>query len=100
MYLCNLDPTVGSEIRKTRPCLVVSPDEMNRQLRTFIAAPMTTGGRLYPSRIPVVFQGSPGFVALDQLRTLDAERAVRRLGKLTPEEGQRVLSALSAMFAP
>jgi len=85
VYLVNLDSTVGSEIQKTRPCLVVSPNELNQYLRTVIVAPMTTGGRAYPWRVPCRFQRRSGFVALDQLRTVDAERLVRRLGRLTPQ---------------
>ena len=80
VYLCQLDPTVGSEIRKTRPCVVVSPDEMNLHLRTVIVAPLTSGGRIYPSRVPSSFGGRSGFVVLDQLRTLDAQRLLRRCG--------------------
>ena len=75
VHLVDLEPTRGSEIRKTRPCAVVSPDEMNSHLRTVIVAPMTTGGKDYPSRIPVEFQGVPGRVALDQLRTVDKDRS-------------------------
>ena len=98
VYLCRLDPTVGSEIRKTRPCVVVSPDEMNAHLNTFIVAPLTTGGRAYASRIPCRFDGLPGFVVLDQVRTLDERRIVRKLGELLPDEGQRVSDALVRMF--
>src|SRR2546422_6412986 len=84
VHLVGLDPTLGSEIQKTRPCLVVSPDELNQYLRTVIIAPMTTGGEAYPWRVPCRFQRRSGFVALDQLRTVDAERLLRRLGRLTP----------------
>ena len=80
-HLVGLDPTTGSEIRKTRPCVIVSPDELNRHLRTVIVAPMTTGGQAYPWRVPCRFQNRSGFVALDQLRTVDTERLVRRLGR-------------------
>ena len=99
VYLVELDPTRGSEIQKTRPCLVVSPDEMNRYLRTAIVAPMTTGGKDYPSRIPVKFQGKDGRVALDQLRTVDRSRLVKSLGQLVPGECEAVSKCLGKMFA-
>ena len=100
VYLVQLDRTRGSEIRKTRPCLVVSPDELNDHLRTVIIAPMTTGGHAYPWRVPCRFQGRSGFVATDQLRTVDVERLARRLGHLAPNSLAAVLSILSEMFAP
>ena len=99
VHLVRLDPTLGSEIQKTRPCLVVSPDELNQYLRTVIIAPMTTGGRAYPWRVPCRFQRRARFVALDQLRTVDAERLVRRLGRLTPDTVTAVLQRLQEMFA-
>lgn len=98
VHLVRLDPTLGSEIRKTRPCLVVSPDELNRHLRTAIIAPMTTRGQAYPWRVPCRFQRRAGFVVLDQLRTVDAERLVRRLGRLSAETLTVVLRALQEMF--
>lgn len=98
VHLVQLDPTRGSEIRKTRPCVVVSPDELNRQLNTVIVAPMTTSGRAYPFRVACRFQQRAGFVALDQLRTIDAERALRRLGALTPDTTARVLNTLRELF--
>ena len=100
VYLVRLDPTHGSEIRKTRPCVVVSPDEMNRHLRTVIVAPMTTQGRPYPSRVAVTFGGTGGQVVLDQLRTVDKTRLVRRLGVLDEHAAQQVLEVLAALFAP
>ena len=100
VYLVQLAPTRGSEIRKTRPCLVVSPDELNHHLRTAIVAPMTTGGHVYPWRVRCRFQGRPGFVAIDQLRTVDTERLVRRLGHLAPSTLGSVLAVLQEMFAP
>ena len=100
VYLVQLDPTRGSEIHKTRPCLVVSPDELNHHLRTVIVAPMTTGGHAYPWRVQCRFQGRGGFVAIDQLRTVDTERLVRRLGRLAPTPLQAVLAVLQEMFAP
>lgn len=100
VIVVRLDPAEGHEIRKTRPCLVVSPDEMNRHLGTLIVAPMTTGGRPYPSRVSVKFGGKEGWVVLDQLRTVDKGRIARRLGRIDPESGRRVLSRLCEMFAP
>ena len=100
VYLVQLDPTRGSEIRKTRPCLVVSPDELNEHLRTVIVAPMTTGGQAYPWRVSCRFQGRSVFVATDQLRTVDTERLAKRLGRLAPNSLAAVLSTLEEMFAP
>src|SRR5919198_1267602 len=94
VYLVQLDPTRGSEIRKTRPCLIVSPDELNEHLRTVIIAPMTTGGHAYPWRVSCRFQRRNGFVAVDQLRTVDVERLARRLGRLAPNALAAVLSVL------
>jgi mRNA interferase MazF len=99
VHLVALDPAQGSEIRKTRPCLVVSPDELNRYLRTVIVAPMTTGGQAYPWRVPCRFQGRAGFVALDQLRTIDGERLVKKLGKLAPATNGEVHRVLQELFA-
>ena len=98
VHLVRLDPTIGSEVRKTRPCLVVSPDELNEHLRTIIVAPMTTGGHAYPWRIPCRFQNRSGFVVLDQLRTVDGERLVKRLGRLSPGATTDVLETLQEMF--
>jgi mRNA interferase MazF len=100
VVLVDLDPTRGSEIPKTRPCAVVSPDEMNRSLRTLIVAPMTRGGRRYPTRVPCAFDGVDGFVALDQLRTVDRDRIVRRAGALEPSAQREVLDVLGRLFAP
>jgi mRNA interferase MazF len=100
IHLVRLDPTQGSELRKTRPCVVISPDEMNRHLRTVIVAPMTTHGRSYPSRVLVTFGGTQGHIVLDQLRTIDRVRLARRLGVLDDATAQRVLDVLSEMFAP
>ena len=100
VYLLNLDPTLGSEIRKTRPCVVVSPDEMNRYVRTVIVAPMTTRGRPYPTRVGCSFEGKEGQVVLDQLRTVDRVRLVKRLGALAGDTREEVLSALAELFAP
>ena len=100
VFLVSLDPTIGSEIQKTRPCLIVSPDEMNDHIATVIIAPMTTGGRPYPSRVPCTFQRKHGLIALDQLRTVDQRRLVRRLGRIDPATQQAVLDALAELFAP
>ncbi len=99
IYLVNLDPTIGSEIQKTRPCLVVSPDEMNLYIATVIVAPMTTRGRDYPSRVEVRFQGKDGQIVLDQIRTVDKIRLVKRFGKISEATQKKVLAVLSEMFA-
>ena len=99
VHLVRLDPTMGREIRKMRPCLVVSPDELNQYLRTVIVAPMTTGGQAYPWRVPCRFQSRAGFVALDQLRTVDREWLVKRLGRLSSRATTEVLDTLQEMFA-
>ena len=99
VHLVRLDPTLGSEIKKTRPCLVVSPDELNQHLRTVIVAPMTTAGQAYPWRVGCRFQNQSGFVALDQLRTVDSERLVKRLGRLSAATTLEVLETLHEMFA-
>ena len=99
VWLVNLDPTVGSEIRKTRPCVVVSPPEIHDALRTAIVVPLTGKGFSAPFRIPVVFSGTSGLVVLDQLRTVDKSRLVKRLGGLTEDELSEPLSGLQALFA-
>ncbi len=98
VFLVELDPTRGSEIRKTRPCVVVSPDELNHHLRTSIVAPMSTGGHPYPFRIPYRFAGKSGHVILDQLRTVDHERFRKRLGVLSPATIRAALKILGEMF--
>jgi len=99
VFLADLNPTRGGEIRKTRPCVIVSPDELNAYLCTFIVAPLTTGGHPYPFRIPCRFKRKAGYVILDQIRTVDQERLVRRVGQLAPATLDRVLAALQEMFA-
>ena len=99
VYLVNLDPTIGSEIKKTHPCVVISPDEMNHHINTVIVAPMTTKGRVYPTRAPCHFQGKDGHVVLDQLRTVDKTRLVRNLGKIDAATETAILEALARMFA-
>ena len=100
VFLVRLDPSEGHEIRKIRPCVVISPDELNRHIRTVIVAPMTTGGRPYPTRVPVRFQRKDGQIVLDQIRTIDESRLVRRLGKISATAADRVLAVLGEMFAP
>lgn len=99
VYLVNLDPTVGHEIRKSRPCLVISPDEMNQHISTVIVAPMTTKGRSYPTRVPCIFQGKEGQVVMDQIRTVDKIRLVKRLGKVDSQTQTDVFSVLSELFS-
>jgi mRNA interferase MazF len=99
VHLVRLDPTLGSEIQKTRPCVIVSPDELNEHVRTVIVAPMTTSGRAYPWRIRCRFQSRSGYIVLDQLRTVDRERLVKRLGVLTAAALSEVLGGLQELFA-
>jgi len=99
VVLVNLDPVVGREIRKTRPCLVVSPDELNRHIATLIVAPMTTKGRDYPSRVPCAFRGRKGQIVLDQIRTVDQARIVSQLGRIAEGTQREVLTALQELFA-
>ena len=98
VHLVSLDPTQGSKIRKTRPCLVISPDEMNRHIRTVIVAPMTSTRRDYPTRVDVTFQRKKGQVALDQLRTVDKTRLVKKLGRLPEARCRAVADVLQQMF--
>ncbi len=99
VYLIQLDPVIGSEIQKTRPCIIVSPNEMNLYLNTIIIAPMTSTLKKYPSRVTVHFQNKTGEAALDQIRTVDKKRLVKRLGKLKKTESQNILNILQEMFA-
>jgi mRNA interferase MazF len=98
VWLAALDPTIGREIQKTRPCLIVSPPEMNSRLHTVLAAPLTTGSRPAPTRIPVLFQTRTGLILLDQLRALDKSRLIRRLGAVSRETLIRVLATLREIF--
>jgi mRNA interferase MazF len=100
VHLVNLNPTIGAEVRKARPCLVVSPDEMNHAVLTIIIAPMTTRGRHYPTRVDCHFRGKKGQVVLDQLRAVDRRRLVRRLGRIDSNTADTVLQKLQEMFAP
>lgn len=99
VYLVSFDPTVGSEIQKTRPCLVISPDEMNRHIKTVIVVPMTTKGQAYPTRVACQFEGRQGQVVLDQLRTVDKTRLVKYLGQIDQATQKQVLAVLAEMFA-
>jgi mRNA interferase MazF len=99
VYLVNLDPTIGSEIKKMRPCLIISPDEMNTHIATVIVAPMTTQGRAYPTRISCKFQGKDGQIVLDQIRTVDKTRLAKRLGTISAATQKVVLAVLAEMFA-
>jgi mRNA interferase MazF len=100
IWLASLDPAVGSEIQKTRPCVLVSPPEMHDFLRTVIVAPMTIGSRPAGFRIPVTFQGKSGLILLDQIRTLDKSRLVKRVGAVHPTTLEKVLRTLQAVFEP
>jgi mRNA interferase MazF len=100
VYLVNLDPTVGHEIRKIRPCVVVSPNEMNHHIRTLIVAPMTTKGQAYPPRVPCRFKGKRGQIVLDQIRTVDSVRLIKKLGRISKKTASDVLAVLQEMFAP
>ena len=99
VFLVRLDPTEGHEIEKTRPCVVISPDEMNRNIQTVIVAPMMTGGQPYPSRVPVEFQRRAGQIVLDQIRTVDRRRLIRRLGAIGDTTANLVMDVLGRMFA-
>ena len=98
IVLVNLDPTIGHEIRKTRPCLIISPDEMNHQIGTVIIAPMTTKSHAYPTRVPVRFKGKSGWIVLDQLRTIDKQRLIKKLGSIGPETVKSVKSVIQEML--
>ncbi|WP_347338273.1 type II toxin-antitoxin system PemK/MazF family toxin [Synechocystis sp. FACHB-383] len=99
VFLVNLDPTVGSEIQKTSPCVVISPNEMNRYIATVIVAPMTTKGRPYPTRISCEFDGKAGQIILDQVRTVNKARLVKKLGLLDADTQSKLLAVLAEMFA-
>lgn len=99
VHLVSLDPTRGSEIRKTRPCLIISPEEMNAHIRTVIVAPMTTRGKPYPTRVPCKFGGKDGFVVLDQIRTVDKSRLMAKLGTVSEITQAAVLQSLQEMFS-
>lgn len=100
VFLISLNPTKGHEIRKTRPCVVISPNEMNPHISTVIVAPMTSRGRNYPTRVKCTFQGIQGQVVLDQIRTVDKVRFVKKLGKLSKHTQNVILESLAELFAP
>jgi len=100
VYLVNLSLTLGHKIQKTRPCLIISPDEMNRHLGTIIIALMTTKGRKYPTRIALTFQKKKGQIVLDQIRTVDKSRLIKRLGKIDKKSAEKALKVLGEIFAP
>jgi mRNA interferase MazF len=99
VYLTNLDPAVGSEIQKTRPCLVISPDEMNTHIRKVIVAPMTTAGKDYPTRVFCTFKKKKGQIVLDQIRTIDKTRLLKKIGTIDPDTQLKVISTLQRLFA-
>lgn len=99
VHLTNFDPTVGSEIQKTRPCLVISPDEMNAHIRTVIVAPMTTAGKDYPTRVSCTFKKKKGQIVLDQIRTIDKTRLLKKIGTIDPDTQLKVISTLQRLFA-
>jgi mRNA interferase MazF len=99
VYLVNLDPTIGSEIQKTRPCLVISPDEMNRNIRTVIMAPMTSAQKEYPTRVSCTFRKKKGQIVLDQVRTVDKARLIQKLGTIDSKAQLDVISVLQRLFA-
>ncbi len=98
IVLVNLDPTMGSEIKKTRPCVIISPDEMNKHLRTIIVAPMTTTSRKYPTRIEVKHDRKIGWIVIDQIRTIDKQRIIKVLGRLSQPEIKEVKSIIKETF--
>ncbi|WP_314848288.1 type II toxin-antitoxin system PemK/MazF family toxin [Treponema lecithinolyticum] len=98
VYLVSLDPTIAHEICKTRPCLIISPDEMNAAIRTVIVAPMTTKSRAYPTRVPVQFAGKKGWIVLDQIRTVDTVRLIKKLGKITVAQAAKVKAVIKEML--
>ena len=100
VYLVNLDPTIGSEIKKTRPSVVISPNEMNHHINTVIIAPMTTKGKSYPTRIDCKFQGKQGQVVLDQIRTVDKRRLIKKIGRLDSKTQVKMMTTLIEMFSP
>jgi len=98
IVLVNLDPTIGSEIKKTRPCVIISPDEMNKHLRAIVVAPMTTESRKYPTRIEVKHDRKTGWIVIDQIRTIDKQRIIRILGKLSNREIKETKSVMKETF--
>lgn len=99
VYLINLDPTIGSEIQKNRPCLIISPDEMNLNIRTVIIAPMTSAKKEYPTRVSCTFRKKQGQIVLDQVRTVDKARLIQKLGTIDSKAQLDVISVLQRLFA-
>ena len=99
IFLISLDPTVGSEIQKTRPCLIISPDEMNRHIKTAIVAPLTSTGKDYPTRVPCKFKKKQGWIVLDQIRTIDKSKLIKKIGTIDPKAQLEVISTLQELFA-
>ncbi|MGH6871462.1 MAG: type II toxin-antitoxin system PemK/MazF family toxin [Rhizomicrobium sp.] len=98
VFLVSLDPTVGAEMRKTRPCVIVSPDEANRHMRTAVVVPLTSTLRSFPSRVPVRFRGRDGQLAIDHIRAVDCTRLARRIGAIKPDEGHRLAAVIRTYF--
>ena len=98
VWVVNLDPTVGSEIKKTRPCVIVSPDQTNKLLKTVIVAPLTTTIKNYPTRVNIIFADKKGSVVLDQIRTVDKKRLLKKIGIVSPEEIESIAEVLVRMF--
>lgn len=98
ILLINLDPTIGHEIKKVRPCVVISPDEMNKHIETVVIAPMTSRGHAYPTRVPVRFKGKDGWVVIDQIRTVDKRRLIKKLGRLDQETAEQVKAVIQEML--
>jgi len=98
VVIVNLDPTIGSEIKKTRPCVIISPDEMNRPLRTVIIAPITSKSKNYPTRVPIKLQGKDGWVVIDQIRTIDKQRITKVLKKLSTAEIAQIKDVIQETF--
>ncbi|TGL22416.1 type II toxin-antitoxin system PemK/MazF family toxin [Leptospira yanagawae] len=98
IYLVNLDPTVGHEIQKSRPCIVISPNEMNEFIRTVMIAPMTTVNREYPTRVSISFQGKKGYIVFDQIRTVDRSRLIQKLGSSDPKTNQKIKNVIKEML--
>jgi len=98
IYLVNLDPTIGHEIKKVRPCVIISPDEMNKRIETVIIAPMTTKSHKYPTRIEIVFQNKTGWIVLDQIRTVDKNRLIQKIGELTELKSMEIKKVIMEML--
>jgi len=98
ILIVNLDPTVGSEIRKTRPCVVISPDEMNRHLRTLVIAPVTSQSKKYPTRLEIAIEGKSNWIAVDQIRTIDKTRVIRKIAELSPRDMQKLKAMIRETY--